>query len=364
MIVPEQHRILPFIQGVAALALPVLLGLYVLVSIALGKFYGTFGITFDQAGINQTVLLSRMASVIVFLIIAAVVLTSIAVTCVWLTNRMTTGRLSRLLPDIWRRPACQALVVMTLVGWYYLDSRPSHLPWILGLIAVFLLTVIVIDATGEWLDAKLGGRLSTVIPKLRNGETRTWLQVTTFLGVAYSAFAWFVVAGIGTDPRLNFIEITLGRIVTGIAFWPLLIAVFFVFFIPYRILQHTRYFRLVSTTVAGLLTAIVLSQYLVTWVGNAAQTLHDEGTFTDSLRGLLGIQPQIATVQWGGGGDMLIPEDRRVLVLGQSEEALWLYDCFERRTIRVSGGAIVATRLVLDPYTELTCRPDAPTSKR
>ena len=153
----DQHRLLPFLEGAAAIALPLLLGIYVLMSNALSEFYSVFGITLDQAGINQTVMLSRMATVIVLLIIAVVPLTCVAVTVVWLLNWTTGGRLRSVLRKTWQRPWGQALVVMLLIVWVIVDSEPSHLPWIIGGIVALVPLVTFMAALGEWVNRRTGG---------------------------------------------------------------------------------------------------------------------------------------------------------------------------------------------------------------
>ena len=174
-------------------------------------------------------------------------------------------------------------------------------------------------------------------------------MIALFVGIGYNVLVWTFAVRLEGDEGSEFIGTILGAWLVLM----LLLLVFLVFLVPFRLLRQTRYFRVVTTTIVTVLAAIVLSQYAFSAVSTAAQNLHDDGKFSRILDVLFGVQPQIATVQWDS--DKLTPENRSVLVLGQSEDAVWLYDCSAKRTIRVAGSDIVATKLVLDPESILSC---------
>lgn len=354
--VAVQHPVMPFLQTAAAIALPFLLGLYVIVSVMLTEFYRVFGITLDQAGINQTVLLSRMANVIVLLAIALVPLACVAVCIAWLVDRLTQGHLSTVIRAAWSRAWWQALLAMLLVGWFLagyfvIGFQLSHFLWIGVALLAGVLVEMIVGAAVRSIDQRTFIRIRSVKSGLNNGDWKPWVALTTLIGVAYNVIGWIAVLREG-DSTVGFVPATIA--VAGSAGVVLLCLVFFVFYLPFRLLLRTRYFRLITTAVAAVLAVLVLSGYAFDWVYSAARDLHDTGRFAPGLSRFFGVQPQIATVRWAAD-IQLIPEKRKVLVLGQSEEGVWLYDCVEQRTIRVSGGAIVATELVLDPYTSLTC---------
>jgi hypothetical protein len=294
-------------------------------------------------------------------------LTCLVVTCAWLLDRLTGAQISRLLRRVWPRPWAQALIVMLLTSWFFtgkqIGFQPYHLPWIIGILIALIPIAIVVNAVEHKLNRMTRGRLNSWAHALRKGASRPWLMVTVMIGVTYNVL-WWGAMFFEPDPADNGLFTTLAMVAAttfagtevGV---PVFIVVFFVFFVPFRILRHTRYFRLVTTSIVAVLAVIVLSLYAVTCVKNAAQSLHHDGKFTPGLSTLLGIQPQIATIEWrdDDAKQKLIPQDRKVLILGQSEEAVWLYDCVEKRTIRVSGGVIVATKLVLDDNESLTCIP-------
>jgi multisubunit Na+/H+ antiporter MnhE subunit len=335
-----QERLLPMFQGAAAITLPFVVVTYVLVSYLLAKFYEVFGITLDEAGINQTVLLGRMATVIVVLIAVIVPLTCAIVTFVWLLNWMTGGRLRTVLRTAWRQPWGQALVVMLLVVWLFLDSTPSHLPWIIGAIVALVPALILSNVLVTGVDRKTGGRLARFVASARRGDSVPWLVITSLAGIGYTV-GGYALAWDERDGELGFT----GKILFGSFVPVLLIAVFPVFFVPFRLLRQTRYFRIVTATIVSVLVAIVLSAYAVSAVASAARDLHDHGRFPPALRELLGVHDQ----------KPITPDDQTVLVLGQSEDAVWVYDCSKKRTIRVAGSDVVATKLELDPGRALTC---------
>ena len=87
-------------------------------------------------------------------------------------------------------------------------------------------------------------------------------------------------------------------------------------------------------------TALVgIGTYLVLTAQEEAEALRDRGTslFTAWW---LGFRPQVATVTWNDPKTAAFPPEQRVLLLGEHEEAVLLYDCRRQRTTRVSGGAV------------------------
>jgi hypothetical protein len=115
--------------------------------------------------------------------------------------------------------------------------------------------------------------------------------------------------------------------------------------VPFTFLRTTPYFRAGSILAVVLVGLWLIGTTAQSFVLRGAVELRKHGSYS-SLRGQVGIYPQVATVRWASG-EPLVPADRRVLVLGQSEEALWIYDCLADRTIRVSGSSVDVTQLGL-----------------
>jgi hypothetical protein len=97
-----QRALTQVIEAVGVFLLPVTIAFYLLLLSAVETFYEVFGLTMDQAGINQAVLLGRMAKVFLGAVQNVVLYGSPALVLVWLVHLTTGRRLGRGLLACWR----------------------------------------------------------------------------------------------------------------------------------------------------------------------------------------------------------------------------------------------------------------------
>ncbi|MEZ0077522.1 hypothetical protein [Planotetraspora sp. GP83] len=136
----ESGGVLAMLERISSVVVPVGVGLYAVLYMGITEVYNVFGVNPAQAGIDQSVLFSRLMGTLILLLVTAVPLLGVVVGTGWLLNKLTGGALSRLAQAIRQRPWIAASIAALWCGATY---------W--GLFNVFAdlhLTAMVIIAVG------------------------------------------------------------------------------------------------------------------------------------------------------------------------------------------------------------------------
>jgi hypothetical protein len=111
---------LDILERVSSVVVPVGVTLYAVLYVGIEQIYGTFGISPQQAGIDQSVLLGRLLLTVILLVLAAIPVGGGLIGVAWLLNTISRGLLRRGFGAVRRRPWIAALVAGLWCGATYL----------------------------------------------------------------------------------------------------------------------------------------------------------------------------------------------------------------------------------------------------
>ncbi|MEU7895064.1 hypothetical protein AB0B45_19670 [Nonomuraea sp. NPDC049152] len=92
-----QSGVLALIERIGSVIVPIGVALYAVLYIGVEQMYAVFGISPQQAGIDQSVLLGRLTGTLVLLFLIVLPLIGAAVAAGWVVDKLTRGALSRLI---------------------------------------------------------------------------------------------------------------------------------------------------------------------------------------------------------------------------------------------------------------------------
>ncbi|GGP01177.1 hypothetical protein GCM10012278_03730 [Nonomuraea glycinis] len=115
----ERGSVLEIFERLGTVVVPVAVGLYALLYLGFQSVYDTFGITPEQAGIDQSTLLGRLIATLILLFLILLPLAGMVVGVGWLLNVITRGWAGRMLDRGRERPWLAATVGALLSGVAY-----------------------------------------------------------------------------------------------------------------------------------------------------------------------------------------------------------------------------------------------------
>ena len=89
--------VLALIERIGSVVVPIGVALYAVLYLGVEAMYNVFGITPQQAGIDQSVLLGRLMGTLVLALMVAIPAIGLIVGLSWLVNKLTRGMAGRLL---------------------------------------------------------------------------------------------------------------------------------------------------------------------------------------------------------------------------------------------------------------------------
>ncbi|MFG1708790.1 hypothetical protein ACFLIM_36890 [Nonomuraea sp. M3C6] len=116
----ERASVLDLLEKVGSIVVPLGVTLYALLYMGYQGMYAIFGITPEQAGIDQSVLLGRLLGTILPMLILGAIAIGILVSLGWLLNVITRGLVGRMLQRTRERPWIVAAVAAAWAGASYL----------------------------------------------------------------------------------------------------------------------------------------------------------------------------------------------------------------------------------------------------
>ncbi|MEV6985512.1 hypothetical protein AB0M95_30220 [Sphaerisporangium sp. NPDC051017] len=112
--------VLYLLEKVGSVVVPLGVTLYALLYMGYQGMYAVFGITPEQAGIDQSVLLGRLLGTILPLLILAAIVIGVIISLGWLFNLITRGLVRRAVQRIRRQPWIVAVIAAAWAGASYL----------------------------------------------------------------------------------------------------------------------------------------------------------------------------------------------------------------------------------------------------
>ncbi|MEO3873701.1 hypothetical protein ABGB18_33235 [Nonomuraea sp. B12E4] len=111
--------ILALLERIGSVIVPVGVALYAVLYIGVEQMYAVFGISPQQAGIDQSVLLGRLMGTLVLLLITGIPLLGVLVGLAWVVDKVTFGAVGKLVGGIRRRPWIAAAIAALWCGATY-----------------------------------------------------------------------------------------------------------------------------------------------------------------------------------------------------------------------------------------------------
>jgi hypothetical protein len=133
----EKAGILDLLEKIGSVVVPLGVTLYALLYMGYQGMYAIFGITPEQAGIDQSVLLGRLLGTLLPLLILGAIVVGILISLGWLLHVITRGWVGRVAQRIRERPWIVAAVAAAWAG-------ASYLGWL-----YFMTALDAADPTGE-----------------------------------------------------------------------------------------------------------------------------------------------------------------------------------------------------------------------
>lgn|GEM_PF-1109395 len=131
---------LAMIERIGSVIVPIGVALYAVLYLGVEQMYGVFGISPQQAGIDQSVLLGRLMGTLILLMLVITPLLGLLVGVGWLADRVTRGAVGKAVAAVRRRPWVAALIAALWCGATY---------WgLLDLIGEFDVAAMVVVAVG------------------------------------------------------------------------------------------------------------------------------------------------------------------------------------------------------------------------
>lgn len=116
----EKVGVIDLLEKAGSVLVPLGVTLYALLYMGYQAMYAIFGITPEQAGIDQAVLLGRLLGTILPLLILGAIALGLAVSLGWLLNVITRGWAGRIVQKVRRQPWIVAVIAAAWAGASYL----------------------------------------------------------------------------------------------------------------------------------------------------------------------------------------------------------------------------------------------------
>ncbi|MEU8382650.1 hypothetical protein [Streptosporangium sp. NPDC048865] len=110
---------LAMIERIGSVIVPIGVALYAVLYLGVEQMYGIFGISPQQAGIDQSVLLGRLMGTLILLLLIVLPLLGLVVGLGWLINKVTFGAAGRAMTAVRERPWIAALIAALWCGATY-----------------------------------------------------------------------------------------------------------------------------------------------------------------------------------------------------------------------------------------------------
>lgn len=201
----ERGSVLEIFERLGTVVVPVAVGLYALLYLGFQSVYDTFGITPEQAGIDQSTILGRLIATLILLVLVLLPLAGMVVGAGWLLNVITRGWAGRMLDRGRERPWLAATVGALLSGTAYWG-----LLTMLGVTGTPVLITIVVVALFGYL---IPYRLLRLRPSGRAGMR---VLTSALVGIGLG----FVLVGWMTEGAEDVYEHGNGNIVLTLAGFP------------------------------------------------------------------------------------------------------------------------------------------------
>ncbi|UBU11325.1 hypothetical protein [Nonomuraea gerenzanensis] len=111
--------VLYLIERIGSVIVPIGVTLYAVLYLGVEEMYSVFGISPQQAGIDQSVLLGRLMGTLILMLLIAIPTLGFAVALCWVADKVTRGALSRAVQAVRRRPWVAALLAALWCGATY-----------------------------------------------------------------------------------------------------------------------------------------------------------------------------------------------------------------------------------------------------
>ncbi|MEV5893322.1 hypothetical protein [Nonomuraea fuscirosea] len=111
--------VLGVLESISSVIVPIGVTLYAVLYLGVEQMYGIFGITPQQAGIDQSVLLGRLMGTLILMLLVLLPTIGLVVGLCWLADKVTFGLLSKMINGIRRRPWIAALIAALWCGATY-----------------------------------------------------------------------------------------------------------------------------------------------------------------------------------------------------------------------------------------------------
>lgn len=115
----DRSSVISLLERIASVILPIGVALYAVLYLGVEEIYATFGINPQQAGIDQSVLFSRLMSTLVLVVLLGIPLIGLLVGLGWLVNVVTFGAAGRAVTWIRSRPWVAGLIAALWCGATY-----------------------------------------------------------------------------------------------------------------------------------------------------------------------------------------------------------------------------------------------------
>ncbi|GAA1634613.1 hypothetical protein GCM10009733_034540 [Nonomuraea maheshkhaliensis] len=111
--------VLGVLESISSVIVPIGVTLYAVLYLGVEQMYGIFGITPQQAGIDQSVLLGRLMGTLILMLLILLPTIGLVVGLCWLIDKVTLGLFSKMIAGIRRRPWIAALIAALWCGATY-----------------------------------------------------------------------------------------------------------------------------------------------------------------------------------------------------------------------------------------------------
>ncbi|GAA3591305.1 hypothetical protein GCM10022419_087600 [Nonomuraea rosea] len=115
----DKGSVLGLLERISSVIVPIAVTLYAVLYLGISEMYGVFGITAQQAGVDQSVLLGRLVGTLILLLLALIPALGLIVGLSWVADKLTGGALGRTVAGIRRRPWLAALIAALWCGMTY-----------------------------------------------------------------------------------------------------------------------------------------------------------------------------------------------------------------------------------------------------
>ncbi|MGV9305554.1 hypothetical protein [Nonomuraea sp. NPDC003727] len=122
---PDRGSILDVVEKIGSVAVPIAVALYAMLYLGLQHVYAIFGITPEQAGLDQATVFARLVGTLVEIFLYLLPVVGVIVTLFWLVNLLTRGAAGRALAWVREKSwvAATLAALLSAIGyWAYLTT--------------------------------------------------------------------------------------------------------------------------------------------------------------------------------------------------------------------------------------------------